>query len=286
MSEATNQVTNPADLLDLYDVFILDLWGVVHNGIQPYPDSVDFMELAQKRGKTISLLSNAPRRVEQVKTSLVRNIGVPESGFNTLMTSGEDAFQAMKHRDEPFFANLSGKAWFLGEPNNDQSMLDGHGFEFTDDPSKAGFILNTGPSKPDAKVEDWDDKLDIWLENKTPMICANPDRVVHKGDVLQICGGSIAERFEDMGGTVSWHGKPFAGVYETVFKQVGLTDKTKALMVGDSFITDIAGGQAAGIDTCLVTGGIYRDRIKNEGLEPLIAETGFRPTHAILGLKA
>ncbi|MGB0843357.1 MAG: TIGR01459 family HAD-type hydrolase [Alphaproteobacteria bacterium] len=291
-STSTKFLDTCSGLIEAYDYFILDLWGVVHNGKQPYAGALDFMAAVQKtEGKTLTLLSNAPRRVASVEDTLSNRIGVARDLYDFVMTSGEDAFQHLENRPDPFYKSLGRKAWLLGALPNDQSMVEGYtcDIEFVESAFEADFILNTGPSGPEPKVEDWDNEIQDWLKRDVPMICANPDRVVHFGDQLHLCAGGVAERFENKGGLVRWHGKPFAGVYETVFDKLALKDtffdKQKALMVGDSFITDVAGANSAGIDSVLISGGIYRDRIEQEGIEPLVAETGERPTYVIDGLK-
>ena len=89
------------------------------------------------------------------------------------------------------------------------------------------------------------------------MICANPDLVVHHGGRVAICAGTLAQRYEVLGGTVRWHGKPFPSVYQTCFALLGIADRSRILAIGDSLRTDIAGAEGAGIASLLIAGGVH-----------------------------
>ena len=120
------------------------------------------------------------------------------------------------------------------------------------------------------------------------MVCANPDLVVHRLGTVEICAGTIAERYEEQGGPVRWHGKPHPSIYESGMRLMGDIDKSRVLAVGDSFRTDIRGANAAGIDSLFVIEGIHREDLLNADGEPnkarlaeTVARAGAVPTYAV-----
>lgn len=291
---------------DAYDTFILDLWGVVHNGVRPFPEAVAAMAAMKAAGKTVLLLSNAPRRAWVAQAGLHEKLGLPEGLYDGIMTSGEAVWQHLRDRPDAFYQSLGHKAWLLGVLPADEVLFDGLDITRVDRVEDADFCINTGPQGAEARAEDYDRELAHLLETGKPMICANPDRVVHRGESLEICAGAIAERFEGMAGTgpdgaaakgqVRWHGKPYADIYEACLALApgavaassgmsGSVNRTRVLAVGDSFITDIAGANGAGIDSLLVTGGIYRDAIVADGLEAVAARENAVPTFAADALR-
>jgi HAD superfamily hydrolase (TIGR01459 family) len=130
-----------APLADKYDGFILDLWGVIHNGITPYSGALDC--LRRLAGRPVLLLSNAPRRADSVQRTL-RRIGIADALYTHILTSGEATWQALKDRTDPWFASLGPRVYHLG-PARDRGVLDELGLEIVPEPNKADFVLNTGP---------------------------------------------------------------------------------------------------------------------------------------------
>jgi ribonucleotide monophosphatase NagD (HAD superfamily) len=100
------------------------------------------------------------------------------------------------------------------------------------------------------------------------MVCANPDLVVMHGDRLALCAGALAKWYEEAGGQVRWHGKPFRSVYDTCLELLGIVDRTRILAVGDSLRTDIAGATGAGLDSVLIAGGIHAEEFGTIGNQP------------------
>ena len=240
-----------------YDGFILDLWGVVHDGVAPLPGALECLRGLIEAGKRIVLLSNAPRRAEDVAERIDR-IGVPVGLYHNVMSSGEEAWQYLARRDDSFYAALGWRCLHIGS-ERDIGIREGLGLELVETAEEAEFILNTGPADWDDRVEDYAPLLGRALERGLPMVCANPDLVVMHGDRLAVCAGALAQWYEERGGSVRWHGKPFRSVYETCFGLLGIDDLSRILAIGDSLRTDIAGAAGAGIDSVLIAGGIHAD---------------------------
>jgi HAD superfamily hydrolase (TIGR01459 family) len=272
------------ELAPHYDGVILDLWGVVHDGTAPFPGVLDCMERLIASGKRVVLLSNAPRRSDDV-VRRVAKIGVPDHLFHGVMSSGEEAWLCLFHRTEPFYAGLGRCCLHIGS-DRDLEMRDGLDLTFADAPADADFILNTGPAEWEDKIEDYAPVLNVACARDLPMVCANPDLVVVHAGKPALCAGALAEEYERIGGRVRWHGKPYPSVYASCLDLLGIADKRRILAVGDSLRTDIAGAAAAGIDSLLVAGGIHAAEFGADGaldpdsIEAALAECPGRPVAA------
>ncbi|NNG04511.1 MAG: TIGR01459 family HAD-type hydrolase [Inquilinus sp.] len=279
-----------AGIADRYDGYILDLWGVVHNGLKPLPGVIDTLERLRATGRHTCLLSNAPRRLSALIDRL-EEIGVPRRLYDHVMSSGEATHEALAGRADPFTAELGRRCLHIGPPR-DVSIYGGLGYEVTESPAEADFVLNTGIREHHETVADYEEVMAAAARRGLPMICANPDLVVMVGDTPAICAGALAARYEALGGAVVYYGKPYPSVYEACFGLLAGIDRGRILAVGDSFRTDIAGANAMGLDSLLVAGGIHADDLSAEPGGPIdpgklgrAAEAaGHRPTYAAPGL--
>jgi HAD superfamily hydrolase (TIGR01459 family) len=279
------------EIADAYDGFILDVWGVLHDGLKPFPGVLDALTRFRRNGKRAVVLSNAPRRAVPVGNRLTE-IGIPPALYDHIHTSGEETWQHLKRRDDSFYAGL-GRRCYLIAPSRDNGVIEGLDLERVETVADAEFIFNTGPWGWDEDVVRYEEMLTSARARNLPMVCANPDLVVHHQGCSAVGAGAIAQRYEALGGTVRWHGKPFAAVYETVLSLLGITDRKRILAIGDSLRTDIAGANGAGIDSVLVAGGIhYADfgaapgALPNaDGLGKAIAAAGIAPKAAMAELR-
>ena len=260
---AVRYITGLRELAARYDGFILDLWGVIHDGIAPLPGAVDCLRSLIDSGKRTALLSNAPRRADDVIRRITR-IGVPEATYHHVMSSGEEAWQFLHRRDDPFYATLGRRCLHIGS-DRDLEIRDGLDLDFVERAEDADFVLNTGPAGWDDTIEDYPALLRSCLRGQLPMVCANPDLVVMHGEKLALCAGALAEWYEAEGGRVRWHGKPHRSIYDACVRLLGIAPRGRILAVGDSLRTDIAGAAAAGLDSLFIAGGIHAEEF---GLEP------------------
>ena len=264
-----------------YEGFILDLWGVVHDGTAPFPGVLDCMRRLLDAGKRLVLLSNAPRRSDDVVRRIAA-IGVPAGLYHGVMSSGEEAWLCLHRRDEPFYAALGRRCLQIGS-DRDLEIREGLDLDFVDDPAAADFILNTGPAEWDDTIEDYAPVLQAARDRDLPMVCANPDLVVIHGGKPALCAGALAEEYERLGGRVRWHGKPHPSVYDSCLALLGISDRRRILAIGDSLRTDIAGAANAGIDSLLIAGGVHAadftagDELDLARIEAAIAESGTHP---------
>lgn len=250
---------NLAAFAGRYDAFVVDLWGVLHDGVRAYPGALDGLRELKRRGKRVAILSNAPRRAADVARRTAE-IGVTPDLYDHLLTSGEETWRSLKARSDPRTAAL-GRAVFPLMARRDRGMLDGLDLVVAPRIAEAGFILATGVEGPNDRVADFEATLAAGVARGIPMVCANPDLEVVRDGVREICAGALAARYEALGGEVRYHGKPHPSIYRTCFELLGVADRRRVVAVGDSLRTDIAGAERAGIDSVLVTGGLHAEEL-------------------------
>ena len=273
-------------IAERYDGFILDLWGTIHDGYNPLPGAVACLAELKAQKKRVLILSNAPRRAASAIERMDR-IGVPGDLYDGVLTSGESAHLALKARADDWHSALGPRVYLLGPPEDD-SVLEDVPDTRAADLAGADYVLAIGSFERTDTVDDYAAFLAEARERGLPMLCANPDLEVLRGEAPEICAGAIAARYEEMGGDVCWHGKPYGDIYRQSFALLGIDDPARVLGVGDSLRTDIAGGAAAGIDTLFITGGLEARRLGTQmgetpsqtALEDLLAKAPGRPTYA------
>lgn len=258
------------EITDQYDTFLLDIWGVIHDGVKLYPHTVSCLEQIREAGKTTCLLSNTPLRRHDIIASLAE-MGVARGLYDHVVTAGDSAHEHMKD-----FAGQ--KCWFAAAPVY-LPLLEGTGIECVDRPEDADFTLNAITNKLGWDESQTKDLLDRALARGLPMICADPDIVVNHGDTIEKCSGAYALYYEEKGGTVTYHGKPHLPVYEMAWSLLGKPDKARIAAIGDSFHTDIQGAGAFGIDSVLNLAGIHNG--DSGDLEKLLSEQDFQPVWCI-----
>jgi HAD superfamily hydrolase (TIGR01459 family) len=271
-----------------YDGLIVDLWGVVHDGVAPLPGVLECLRTLIETGKRIVLLSNAPRRSSDVVDRITR-IGVPAGLYHEVMSSGEEAWQYLARRDDPFYAALGRRCLHIGS-ERDTGIREGLRLDFVETVEEAEFILNTGPAGWDDQIGDYAPLLRRALACGLPMVCANPDLVVMHAGRLALCAGALAQWYEEGGGRVRWHGKPFPSVYKVCLDLLGIDDRSRVLAVGDSLRTDIAGAARVGIDSVLIVGGVHADEFGASGgqfpdlerIERTLREGSYNPVSVAL----
>ncbi|OUS18125.1 hypothetical protein A9Q97_01170 [Rhodospirillales bacterium 47_12_T64] len=246
-----------SEIIDDYDGFVIDLWGVMHDGLEAFPEAVTALKNLRAAGKRIVILSNAPRRADSV-AARNEELGIARDLADAVLSSGEVTWRNLKERKLPFYQQLGQNAYLIG-PSRDLGMKEGLDFNFVEQVGDADFILLTGIWDPQDSVERYDSVLKPALEKKLPMVCANPDLEVIRGGKRELCAGAVAHYYEDLGGVVQYHGKPYQDIYQECMQLVGIEDGSRVLAVGDSLRTDIAGANAAGIHGLFIAGGIHSD---------------------------
>jgi HAD superfamily hydrolase (TIGR01459 family) len=251
------------DLVNGVDVVLSDIWGVVHNGLEVFPEACEALHAFRKQGGTVILITNAPRPADSVQRQL-RKFGVADEIYDAIVTSGD----LTRH----FVADHPGRKMFWIGAERHNSVHRGL------DPvlaplEEADYIVCTGLF--DEEIESPEDYRAMMLEareRKLTLICANPDIVVERGDRLIYCAGAIAELYRELGGEVIFYGKPHRPIYERAIELAAERQShpialNRVLAIGDSVRTDLAGAHGFGIDCLFVTRGIHAEDF--EGVDQL-----------------
>lgn len=275
-----------AEIAPRYDGFILDLWGVIHDGVRAFPHAVDSLRHLRAAGKRTLLLSNVPRPNGAVR-DLMRGMGIAEDLYGELLTSGEAVRRALIDPPDLWWAELGKRVFLLG-PARDRPILEGLPLQGVASPEAADFVLNTGPDdqRNPSELSEFEDVLRDCADHRLPMICANPDLEVIRGGVRVLCAGALAVRYRELGGDVRSLGKPDPAIYDAALQLLGLSPN-RVLAVGDALATDIAGAAAVDLDSCWVLGGLHGaelasgDRMDLGKAETLCRAAGLRPVASI-----
>ena len=242
-----------SSIVDNYQLFYIDLWGVVHNGITLNEEAILALKEIKKRNKDFVLLTNAPRPNSAVKNFLEK-MGMEEEIRNHVFTSGQSAINYLKK-------NLSDKKFFhVGPPKDFDLFIDFKNMK-SEEIEKSEYIICTGLfDEHDQDLKYYKNIFNNSLKKK--MICTNPDLIVDRGNTRELCAGSVAMVFEKMGGEVLYFGKPYPEVYNQSFNY----KNKKILSIGDNLNTDIKGANLLDFDTLLITNGIHKNEIEKEGI--------------------
>ncbi|WP_338664023.1 TIGR01459 family HAD-type hydrolase [Pararoseomonas sp. SCSIO 73927] len=277
-----------AGLTARYRGFVLDLWGVVHDGKAAFPGVADALARMKAAGARIVFLSNAPRRAHVIEAQLT-SFGVDRALYDHAMSSGEITWRMLRDRTHPFIRPLGSRAMFIGTAR-DHSVVEGLGISLTDRAEEADWLLNTGPDPEGARagVEAFEPALQSALARDLPMVCVNPDRAVIVGGRRIICAGALSERYVALGGRTLEIGKPDPDAYGPVLQLLDLP-RDQVVAIGDSPHTDLAGAQAAGLDAVWALGGLAAEegladadsatlvaRATAEGVSPVAALRALR----------
>ena len=251
------------DLVGGVEVILSDIWGVVHNGLEAFPEACEALHTHRSRGGTVILITNAPRPAASVQRQL-QKLGVADDVYDAIVSSGD----LTRH----YIAGHPGaKVYWLG-PERDGGLY--RGLDLKLSPLKAAdYIVCTGLFDDETEsAEDYRPMMREALERKLTLICANPDIVVERGDRLIYCAGAIAELYREIGGEVIFYGKPHRPIYERAIELAAehgghAIRLDKVLAIGDSVRTDLAGAHGFGIGCLFVTRGIHSEEF--EGIDQL-----------------
>ena len=252
-----------SDLVNGVEVILSDIWGVVHNGLESFPEACEALHTYRQRGGTVILITNAPRPANSVQRQL-RKLGVADETYDAIVSSGD--------LTRSFVAAHPGKKIFWIGPERDSSIH--RGLDAVMAPlEQADYIICTGLFDDETEsAEDYRAMMLLAHEHKLPLICANPDIVVERGDRLIYCAGAIAELYRELGGEAIFYGKPHRPIYERAMalaaeRRGRPTSLDRVLAIGDSVRTDLTGALGFGIDCLFLTRGIHSEEF--EGIDQL-----------------
>tara|TARA_Y100000590_G_scaffold62890_1_gene67370 strand:+ start:129 stop:944 length:816 start_codon:yes stop_codon:yes gene_type:complete len=258
-------------IYDRYDLFFIDIWGVIHNGINLNSNSIEVLENLSKENKNFVLLTNAPRP-NAVVVNFLKKMGL-KNFFENVFTSGEASLKYLIN-------DLNDKNFFHIGPNRDFDLFKSFQKNKVSNINDSDYLLCTGLFEENYNNLNYYKHLFSDHISKI-MICTNPDLVVDRGDLREYCAGTIAKIFENINGKVTYFGKPYPPVYNLSCD----TKNKKVLCIGDNLNTDIKGANIQNYDSLLITGGIHRHEISKINLNNIIKKYKVKVDYFLSELK-
>ncbi len=252
-----------SDISDSYNGYIIDQWGVLHNGEKPYDGVLECLKELKARKKYIIILSNSGKRAQENKDRL-KKIGIASTLYDQIITSGEMTWQGIHDQSEGIFEKLGKKVYVISR-GHDRSIVNGLDVEIVEDPAEADFLMISGSDAPDKTLEDYEPILKICARKRVTALCANPDSLGVMGGINIMGPGTLARRYQDFGGVVHYIGKPHQPIFKhcvKIFQEHNIFPG-ETIVIGDSLSHDILGGQTVNLDTCLVKTGIHEPSFRN-----------------------
>ncbi|WP_144224069.1 TIGR01459 family HAD-type hydrolase [Mesorhizobium amorphae] len=267
----TRELSGIRDLADRFDVFILDQFGVLHDGTAPYPGAVETLIQLRQAGKPTLLLSNSGKRSAPNEARLEK-LGFVPGSWNHFLSSGEVAWQSL-HRS---LGDGRTVRCLLVARDGDRSAVEGLPLTLVDNGADADIVLLAASEGDRFDLDQYRRLLEPAAARGVVCLCTNPDKIMLTSVGPRFGAGRIAELYVELGGPLTWIGKPFAEIYAAALKLLGNPDRARIVCVGDSIEHDIAGGRGAGLSTALVTTGILETATAAER-QQLYAEHGATP---------
>ena len=281
-------ITRLEEIYDNYDAFILDQWGVIHDGNKGYLNAIQCVEKLYSKKKILTIISNSSRKKEETIMRLP-NLGFQSAHFHEVMTSGEMIWLSLKNKNNSEVKNLGKRCFHIYDQTKNEGEIFQKGLEkyiFVKNIEDADFILGCTPFFEKAVV-DYIPLLNVAKEKDLLFVCANPDfeSLEKKSNSLTFCMGTIAELYNSLGGKTFLLGKPSIEIYKKTFEKLKNIKKSRILAIGDSLFHDIKGALNFGVDSLLITStGIHNDffdyenpswKTSNNSLKKL----GIKPTY-------
>ena len=275
-----------------FDVWLVDQWGVLHDGTNPYIAAREAMQKLAAQ-KLVIILSNSGKPSADSE-SLLANLGYYKGQhYHEIITSGSDVHQqlSLAKQGQGAYAALGKKIYIIARDSN-RMVIEGLGLIEVTAIAQADFLLVAGVESG-KELADYQTLLDQALAKGLVLICANPDIVSREPDGrLQDCPGRLAAYYQQKGGTIGWHGKPYAPIYEScrTFAKQQLADisKSKWVAVGDSLAHDIAGAKNLDLPAILIAGGIHEKQLFNgagqidlPAAQQLFTDSGISPDYIL-----
>lgn len=276
----TRFIDGLGEIVDDYDLFLLDQFGVLHFGQKAPSSTEEALRFLKAQGKCVVILSNTSKDVVHSAARLAQ-WGIPAELYDLLVTSGEIVRLGVQRRDFAPFDTLASNRCFFISRTGDYQGFDDIGLEFMDDPAQADFIIMTNCDYRTRPLDSYFPMLEACRAHDLLMISANPDKVVVEGDQTFYGPGQIAAHYEKIGGRVHYIGKPDKAIYDYTLNQLPPVAAKRTLMVGDSMGHDIVGGARMHFGTCLTRTGahaaMFQEHGDHEAVERLSRQYGVAP---------
>ena len=278
MADRPTTIASLEEISGRYAAILCDVWGVLHNGVRHFEPAAEALAVTRRRGLAVVLITNAPRPHEGVEGQLA-SLAVPQAAWDRVVTSGDVTRELVSAGPR--------KVFHLG-PDRDLGLYDGLDIDIVEE-FEANSVVCTGLVDDEIETpDDYAEMLRRMRARNLPMISANPDIVVERGDRIVWCGGALARDYALLGGRTLVAGKPHAPIYAAALKAAGAVlgrevRREEALAIGDGVLTDIKGASDNGIDALYVSGGIHAkdyghpDEPEPEKLQAFLDRHGFSP---------
>jgi HAD superfamily hydrolase (TIGR01459 family) len=256
-----------------YRVILCDIWGCIHDGVKLYPGAFGRLERWRADGRTIILITNAPRTAQAVARQLVR-LGLDPLQWDGIATSGEAGIASLAQAPRP--------VGFIGT-TADRAIIEGRGVRIA---QGDGFdeLVCAGLDETRRNVADYEEQLRPLAPCEVVMHCLNPDLVVIRGGRAEPCAGAIAELYLELGGKVEYYGKPYPAIYRHAMHLAGHPPRESVLAIGDALGTDMLGAARMGFDCVFVAGGIHRGEPFPQDFGPANGLGEWQPVAIVDGL--
>lgn len=277
-------MTTLDELLSRYQYFLIDQFGVLHNGQQPYDGTINALAAIKQNGAQSIIISNSGKR-SSINEQRMSSIGFERGNYHAMVTSGETAWHRLREMIRSGEISPNARCYLIAN-DGDTSPIDGLNLQLTANPGDANIILLSGLHGDKHKIEHYQTLLAPALARHTLCICTNPDKWALVGNTRVFGPGRVAEEYEAKGGPVMWIGKPHKEIYHYCLTQFdGFTEdkQSQVCCIGDSIEHDICGGSNMNLKTTLVRTGIYQ-HLTDEELHPLYTRYGATPDHVMKSL--
>lgn len=276
-----------SDISDSYSGFIIDQWGVLHDGKKAFPDTINTLKELRSRKKEIIILSNSGKRAQTNKDRL-KSLGIGPSLYDHIVTAGEMAWKGLEKREEGIFAGLGSKCLLLSR-QHDTSIIEETGLDVVEKADEADFILFSGSNTPEMNLQEYEPILKEAARYRLKGLCANPDMYAVFNGQTYPGTGQIAKRYQDFGGVVEYIGKPHQPIVRHCLSLFKNALPSSTVIIGDSIGHDILAGALLEIDTVLVKTGVHAGAFSpkqhpaevDKTLQGLVSNYGVKPTYLL-----
>jgi HAD superfamily hydrolase (TIGR01459 family) len=260
------EIQSLLDLINDYDLFLFDQWGVIHDGKNIFPKAEEVFLHLQNLKKQAVIISNSGKKSSD-NISRMKKLGAKNTLNVPLITSG-DVCRDLLVNKKNYFKNLGDKYFVVA---TEYPLLSETQYQQVHSLEKSDFLLLCTTTNFDG-YDLIDNIFNEAINLKLPLVCSNPDVLGISGEDVHPSTGDLAIKYKKMGGKTHIIGKPGDEIFDFALNRTGI-DKIKTLMIGDSLFNDIYGANQFNIDSLLITSGIHKkDFLVNKTIEDIIKD--------------
>jgi HAD superfamily hydrolase (TIGR01459 family) len=245
------------EIADQFDLFLVDQYGVLHDGVAAYPGAVDGLARIACRGRKVVVLTNSGKDAAANLRRLRAN-GFADSGLDIVVSSGDVALQRVKSGALGPRFSRGADVCVIGRAG-DTYAFSSDDFRLVARPRDAAFLVFAGSDLPRTPLNAYRSMLTAAAQDRVPAICINPDITMIRDGELVAAPGALAGLYESLGGPVEYVGKPYPAIFDHAIAAAAMGLGARVVMIGDSPEHDVAGARAMELSTLLVRTGIHRD---------------------------